>query len=1198
MNPDEASAGTVIQQRDLPATWIDGSEPVPAPVEAPRRTLGHYELVRMIGQGGMGAVWEAIDQRLGRHVALKVMLREDEAPVDAIERFQREALHAAKLRHPNIIPVHDVGHERGRHYLVMDLVEGMTLDEALRARPVTHRAKAEVLGTVARAVHYAHEQGVIHRDLKPANIMLERGRPATRTRHRPTSTTASAPAAADDNLGQPLVMDFGLAKDLADTSALSRSGQAMGTPAYMPPEQADGRHDAIGPRSDVYSLGAILYEMLTGRPPFAGETPIQVMRAVVEVDPVPPSRLAAGVPRDLETICLTCLEKSPARRYPSAGALAADLEAWLSGEPIAARRTHWLERCARRARRHRAAWSAGAAAILVALAAIVGAVVMLERERRAAVVHARDIDRTLAEVRGEQARREAAEAERRRVDDERQRLEREKRREWQLVYSDDFSQPDVEQRWELMVVNGSAAVVDGRLRLDGGTPQVAMLRERFSGDLRIEWTCRQRGAILSDVTCFMASSAFASGKSPHGYLFQFGGCGNTLSRLLRDGEPLCSRKGAVLVEDRTYSAVAERIGGRLTLLVDGRRIVEHHDDVPLEDEDRGRLGFYGYSAETWIDDVAVWRLGEPHTVDVLEVVERHLERGRLVAPEDLINEALTSTDPARVARARSAARRAADLRLLHLRLDATAAAVRAHWPAARIELVDGRVAVDLSECAVRDLAPLAGLHCERLVCASNAITDLTPLSGMQLDHLDCASNGIVSLEPLRGMPLRRLRMNANRVVDLSPLAGMPLEELRAAGNRIVDLSPLAGMPLRWLHISMNPVSSLTPLAGLDLHMLSINDLAITDLEGLRGIRLERLECTDNGLSSLAPLANTMLLELDCSSNAITDLSPLAGVPLTKLVCDHNRITDLAVVAGMTLTSLSCDDNRIADLAPLAGLPLRHLSCAANGISDLSPLAGARLRTLCLADNLVRDLGPLAGMELAELDCARNRIADATPLAGQPLVSLDCSENAIGDLAPLSGSLQLELLWCDGNRIADLGPLAELPLTHLVCTANPLDGLAPLDRRPPLVFLFDEQAMSDDQSRRTRESCRSRHGLVGDGACTAARGDLRAAAVRHGDRWYARLPGMWTHQQAAIATRNLRARAPRPRDDAETRMLLAVARGGLWVADPATGTSTGAARAAAPDVAHHLGRVHGSWSIAPHTRYAFSFRAACVVCWDE
>nr|MBA3846861.1 hypothetical protein [Planctomycetota bacterium] len=833
--------------------------------------------------------------------------------------------------------------------------------------------------------------------------------------------------------------------------------------------------------------------------------------------------------------------------------------------------------------------------ILVALAAIVGALAMLERERRAAVVYAAEIDRTLAEVRGEQARREAAEAERRRVDDERQRLEREKRREWQLVYSDDFTQPDVEQRWELTVPSGTATLVDGRLRLSGGMPQIALLRERFSGDLKIEFTCTQRGTVLSDVSCFMAASSRPWPNAPDGYLFQFGGCGNTLSRLLRDVEPVCSRMGATIVEDRTYNAVAERVGGRLTYLVDGRQIFEHHDERPLDHDGRDRVGIYGYAAETWIDDVAVWRLGESRTVDVLDVVERHLERGRVVAGEDLIDEALSSTDPARVARAQVARRRAEDLRRLQGQLDATAAAVHAQWPSARVELVDGQIAVDISACMVTDLSPLAGLHCNRLACVGNAITDLTPLTGMTLERLDCAANAIVSLAPLRGMPLRRLTISGNGIVDLTPLAGMPLEELRATSNRIVDLTPLVGMPLWSLYISMNPIASLAPLAGLDLQMLSINSVGIAELDDLRGLRLTRLACAGNGLTSLAPLAEMDLIDLDCSGNGIADLSPLVRLPLTTLAINHNRITDLSPLAGMALGELACERNQIADIAPLAGHPLRQLSCSGNRITDLSPLAGAPLRSLALADNQVTDLAPLAGMELAELDCDRNRIVDLSPLSGMPLTSLTCSDNAIVHLGPLSDSPRLERLWCDGNRIADLMPLSGLPLSHLVCVGNLLTCVAPLDGEPPPLFLFDDQAISEDQRQRTRQNWRSRHGAE-HGACTVARDDLRAAAVWHRDRWYARLPGMWTHHQAETAWRNLGGRAPRPRDGAEVQVLIGLVNGGLWVSPP-SGAGERATGDEAP-VTHFLYPVRDTWGSAPHTTYTIAMQAPCIVCWEE
>ncbi|MGD0092196.1 MAG: serine/threonine-protein kinase, partial [Planctomycetota bacterium] len=327
----------------VPARQAGGDAcPTAAPRRDKARKLGPYELLGLLGRGGMGAVYEAVDTRLDRHVALKLMRSGEDATPEELERFRREAAHSAKLRHPNIVTVHDVGHEDGRDYLVMDLVEGDTLGEALRRRQFTYREKATLLEKVARAVQYAHDHGVIHRDLKPGNIMLDYGRGGSSSvvaqpsglRRNPEDC---ATAAANPQSAEPLVMDFGLAKDIQQESGLSHSGQALGTPAYMAPEQAEGKSKLVGPRSDVYSLGAILYEMLAGRPPFVGETPLQVLRAALYEDPVPPQVFTPGVPRDLETICLKCLEKEPGRRYASAAELADDLKAFQQDEPISAR---------------------------------------------------------------------------------------------------------------------------------------------------------------------------------------------------------------------------------------------------------------------------------------------------------------------------------------------------------------------------------------------------------------------------------------------------------------------------------------------------------------------------------------------------------------------------------------------------------------------------------------------------------------------------------------------------------------------------------------------------------------------------------------------------------------------------------------------------------------------------------------------
>ncbi|HYG74437.1 MAG TPA: protein kinase [Planctomycetota bacterium] len=315
------------------------------------RRLGPYTLIRRIGRGGMGEVWQAVDIRLNRLVALKLMSSGKNASRQETERFHREALNAGKLKHPNIVSIHDVGNVNGYDYIVMDLVRGSTLSDVLRQGSLTFREKAYLLAKVSRAVHYAHERGVIHRDLKPSNIMLEN---AAADRHDEPGANGKA-----FSLGEPLIMDFGLAKDLLTDSSLSRSGEAMGTPMYMPPEQAQGNLKNVGPSCDVYGLGAILYEMLTGRPPFTGENVMQVLRAVVYDDPVSPRRIDRTIPVDLETICLKCLEKSPHKRYRGADELAADLRRFLDNEPIVARPISFFERARK--------WSArrpGVAALL------------------------------------------------------------------------------------------------------------------------------------------------------------------------------------------------------------------------------------------------------------------------------------------------------------------------------------------------------------------------------------------------------------------------------------------------------------------------------------------------------------------------------------------------------------------------------------------------------------------------------------------------------------------------------------------------------------------------------------------------------------------------------------------------------------------------------------------------------------------
>lgn len=274
--------------------------------------LGDYELIAELGRGGMGIVYRAKQLSLQRDVAVKMILRGALATPAELQRFRTEAEAAARLDHPGIVPVYDVGEFDGHPLYSMKLVDGETLVQRLARGPMQPREAADILRQVARAMHYAHQHGVLHRDLKPSNILLDRD-------------------------GVPHVTDFGLAKQASASDSVTRTGSILGTPAYMAPEQAAGDRGSVGPTSDVYSLGSILYHMLTGRPPFQTASPVDTVLMVLGEDPVPPRILHPKVNRDLELVALRCLQKPQDLRYPTAAALADDLEAFLKDEPLSVR---------------------------------------------------------------------------------------------------------------------------------------------------------------------------------------------------------------------------------------------------------------------------------------------------------------------------------------------------------------------------------------------------------------------------------------------------------------------------------------------------------------------------------------------------------------------------------------------------------------------------------------------------------------------------------------------------------------------------------------------------------------------------------------------------------------------------------------------------------------------------------------------
>jgi serine/threonine protein kinase len=799
----------------------DSSVPTPQPDEPKKtsdsspelkvqnfRMFGPYRIERNIGKGGMGYVYEAYDTRLNRTVALKT-IESGEISEQVAQRFQQEAKHAAKLRHPNIVSIHDIGSDHGFDYFTMDFVQGVTLDRWLQNGSTTLRQRVEIIEKVARALHYAHQQGVVHRDVKPGNIMI-------------------------DASGEPQVMDFGLARNTRDGQNLTMAGSVLGTPAYISPEQASGQSKNIEAASDVWGLGVILYEILTGKPPFDNGNVYQTIYAVLHSDPDAPRAINPKISRDLETIILRCLEKDPQKRYTTALLLAEDLSAYLKDHPIQARRAGWFER-------------------------------LLKRFQRK---HAISTNEFVLE----QQARERAETQRSALQI---KLEKENRKEWHLVFEENFQKPDIESRLE--IVGGEWKVENGELHIKKGTPQVIYLRQRMVGDLRIEFECYQDGEYLSDVSCFLSALPITSLKKAcdTGYIFQYGANGNIKSFLQRPKHRLWEKLHSPLIQGIRYRASMERIGNRITCKMNDEVLCVIDDPNPLRGPERGLLGLYGYHADTHYTSLKVYRLGIPVKVDILDMAHKQVATGKYASAADLFQDVLNSSeDPIRKEEAKQGYEKASRLAKMQQELPRYKEKIREVAPKASVSLEELGLTIALNGNRLSDLESVHGLPIYHLSATQNQLTNIEGIRDcLTLRILDLSENHLSDIAPLHGLHLESLNITNNRITNLNPLRGSSLSSLTALGNQIEDILPLEGSNLAILNLESNKIKDLSPLRNSKLVELHVASNPVESLEPLRGSKLTELYTFETPIRSLDPLKGMHLREVRCYNTMIESLNP-------------------------------------------------------------------------------------------------------------------------------------------------------------------------------------------------------------------------------------------------------------------------------------------------------------------------------------
>ena len=793
----------------------------------------------VIGQGGMGQIVLCVERNTRRQVAMKRMLPETAARPTRRARFVEEAQVTAQLEHPNIVPVHELDATAdGAIYFTMKLVKGRSLADILGAARRGEESPSlgellQIFLKVCDGVAFAHSRGVIHRDLKPSNIMV-------------------------GDFGEVLVMDWGLAKivgreDAAAEEAVvssraesggelyhTQAGKAMGSPGYMAPEQAAGRIGEIDPRSDIYSLGAILYEMLSLSLPVEGASGQEIVAKTIRGEIIPLARGGADcpIPRELAAVAMKCLSLSPDHRYQSVGDLQRDVNLFLEGRSVSAAPDTFTQAVAKLINRNKPVSAAIAAATVILIAVVSVAFVRVTMSMRRA-------------IRGE---RQAVAA-------------RQKQRATALAASEQLARQAVraasEGRFAEADVRADAAV---KVLPDGpwghyALGVVAFERKDFAAAgkhleeaLRVDPSHRPSKLLHLSVLA-------AAGKLAEWEKLVAG------AEQSEDWSALVAA-GDALYRAQRYAASVKAYERALVLMERSRAVAP---GVLAEVKDKAARSVACIKTEGFYESI------------------RHLppkNQARLVVAKlkEVYGNDVSISVPGIDERGVAG---------IHLKGGAN---VRWLDPIRGMPLTT----VDCNITSVSDLSPLQGMPLTYLSVHRTQVTSLAPLKGMPLTFLNCSRTKVSDLSPLQGMPLTDLNIYTTQVSSLAPLKGMPLRTLVCGSTSVSDLSPLQGMPLAVLDCSRTRVSDLGPLSGIPLERLRVAGTSVADLGPLRGMRLTHLVVDDTYVSDLIPLAGMPLRELRCQGTRVSDVSPLKGMPLHVLNISRTKLTDLTPLAGMKL----------------------------------------------------------------------------------------------------------------------------------------------------------------------------------------------------------------------------------------------------------------------------------------------------------